>query len=183
MKRSKMGRRHFLWGAASGLAFVGASGAFYVKLVNSPATHLKFISQNHYPALSKLYMVYGGVPPDELSTESFLQATGKLDSLIEDMNPKNRSEFIQLLDLLSLLPGRWLLGFMKSWENVSLQELETALSSWAGSPLFLLRFANNSLRKLIRFSLYDTDIAKKNTGYFGAPPQIRSAIIKKEGRL
>ncbi len=84
-----------------------------------------------------------------------------------------QKEILQLFNLLSLSPTRYLTTGIWSWRDATENDIEVFLQKWRSSSWQLFRSAYLALVKLIMAAWYGTDESWTEIGYPG-PPKIQA---------
>lgn len=143
-----------------------------------------FLGEQEQQVIAAILPVALGIPFDfrqakdlQLAQQTLLQ----LDRLIGLLSPRNRSDLLLLLNLLSMRWTRRLLGMWSPWERAKASDVDHFLSSWQQSSLSLKRFGYQSLMQLLDFAYYGQKAGQTQASYPGVPLVIRPFLAANQG--
>lgn len=154
------GRRDFLRAGFLGSAVLAtiSSTALLTGCSQIPQKGLRLLRPADVQLLRALIpVVMGGALPQEREARSKMLDTlvGGLDAAVFSTSVSGRKQFLQLFDLLTFAPTRFLLAGMKSdWAESSAQEVDAFLQKWQYSSVGLFNAGYNGLVQAIKMQWY-----------------------------
>ena len=108
--------------------------------------------------------------PGSMGAEAEARLLKALDDLMETLGEFSQNQLLQLFDLMSVGPARFVAGGpMSSWPDASSEQIDSFLISWRDSMFSLKRMGYVSLCKLITVSWYSQPENYSQAGYPGPP--------------
>jgi len=175
---TKINRRDFLKIGALGsltLAFGSSFHALSIGFsITPPIKGLQFLREKDTEFLLAIAtsVLKNNYPGDlgEQATERLLKA---LDQMMLTFSEFSQQQLMQLFDLMSVTPLRFLAGGpLTTWSKASGQQVDDFLISWQTSSISLKRMGYSSLCKLITMTWYSQPENYHQSGYPGPPKVI-----------
>lgn len=166
-------RRQFLKvGVASGALLAGA-GWLYLRGAPAPAPGLKWLDARGKSIVAALAPVVleGSLPEaTPARAQALAEVVAAFDRAVSGLSPAVQEEIRQLLALLGIAAGRFIVaGVRSTWSEATPDEVSAFLRRWKGSRFGLLRAGYQALTQLLVAAWYGNAASWERIGYPGPP--------------
>ena len=166
-------RRQFLKvGVASGALLAGA-GWLYLRGAPAPAPGLKWLDARGRSIVAALAPVVleGSLPEaPPARAQALAEVVAAFDRAVSGLSPAVQEEIRQLLALLGIAAGRFIVaGVRSSWAEATPDEVSAFLRRWRGSRWALQRAGYQALTQLLQAAWYGNPGSWERIGYPGPP--------------
>ena len=175
---SNINRREFLKIGAIGSLTLALGSSFHALSIGyskpSPVKGLQFLREQDAefllaiaPAILKVNY------PGFLGEQAAERLLKTLDKMMITFNEFSQQQLLQLFDLMSVAPLRFIAGGpFTAWSKATPQQVADFLTGWQKSSLSLKRMGYSSLCKLITMTWYSQPENYIQSGYPGPPKVI-----------
>lgn len=166
-------RRQFLKvGIASGAVLAGA-GWLHLRRGSAPAKGLQWLDERGRAIVAALAPVVldGALPgPQAARAQALEEVVAAFDRAVAGLSPAVQEEIRQLLALLGIAAGRFIVaGVRSAWHEATPEEVAAFLRRWQSSRFGLLRAGYQALTQLLVAAWYGNAASWERIGYPGPP--------------
>lgn len=165
-----MQRRRLLKLGVVGSASVGVGGGV-AWLAKTPKSEHAPLSASAFQVLAAIAtaLLEGSLPTDDRDRQAVMPAyLDRLAGTVSGLPPSSQRELAQVLSLMALAPGRWVLsGLGTPWPDASREQFRDALETMRRSPWTQRRQVYHALRDLARAAWYAAPTTWIALGYPG----------------
>ena len=160
-------RRQFLKvGIASGAVLAGA-GWLHLRRGSAPAKGLQWLDERGRAIVGALAPV---VLDGALPAQALEEVVAAFDRAVAGLSPAVQEEIRQLLALLGIAAGRFIVaGVRSAWHEATPEEVAAFLRRWQSSRFDLLRAGYQALTQLLVAAWYGNAASWERIGYPGPP--------------